>query len=186
MAKTGRPPKYKSKEEIEGLIEQYFRECEGKVLEDKDGKPVLNKYGRPVIIGEKPPTVTGLALALGFTSRQALLNYEAKVEFFDTITRAKSRIEEYTEGRLFDRDGSNGARFSLANNFRGWSEKPRTELDEEEQRARIASVKAQTQALEDKKTDKDASGLLIVENMETLAEVLKRSRPNREIQDYEE
>ena len=31
MAKVGRPPKYKNVEEIEGKIEQYFRECEGEI-----------------------------------------------------------------------------------------------------------------------------------------------------------
>ena len=41
----------------------------------------------------------------------------------DTITRAKTYIEEYTERRLFDRDGVQGAKFSLVNNFKGWSEK---------------------------------------------------------------
>lgn len=32
-------------------------------------------------------------------------------------------IERYTEQRLFDREGVQGAKFSLSNNFEGWSEK---------------------------------------------------------------
>lgn len=119
--KVGRPPKYKKKEEIEGLIEKYFEDCKGEVLRDSNGDPVLNKFGQPIIIGAKPPTVTGLAIALGFTSRMALLKYQAKPEFVDTITRAKARVEQYAEERLFDRDGSNGAQFSLRNNFKGWN-----------------------------------------------------------------
>ena len=142
---TGRPPKYKSKKEIEGKIEAYFKGCEGEILKDDEGNPILNKYGNPVIINQRPPTVTGLALALGFVSRQALLNYQAKEEFVDTITRAKSRIEQYTEERLFDRDGTNGAQFSLRNNFAGWNDKKKTELDEEEQKARIENIKASTE-----------------------------------------
>lgn len=62
--------------------------------------------------------MTGLALALGFTSRQALMNYQAKKGFVDTVTRAKARIEAYAEERLFDRDGQRGAEFSLRYNFR--------------------------------------------------------------------
>lgn len=120
---VGRPPKYKNKEEIQEKIDAYFESCEGKILKGEDDKPVLDKYDQPIVVGSKPPTVTGLALALGFTSRQALLNYEAKKEFLDTITRAKSRVEQYAEERLFDRDGANGAKFSLANNFKGWNEK---------------------------------------------------------------
>ena len=124
---VGRPPKYESKEQIEELIEQYFEACEGKILKDSAGDPVFNKFGQPVIVNQRPPTVTGLALALGFSSRQALLNYQGKKEFNDTITRAKSRIEQYAEERLFDRDGANGTKFSLSNNFKGWSEKQEVE-----------------------------------------------------------
>ena len=120
MGNVGRPPKYKNVEEIEEKIEHYFRECEGEILKDDGGNPVLNKFGNPVIVGKKPLTVTGLALALGFATRKSLLEYQGKKEFVNTITRAKSVVEKYAEERLFDRDGSNGAQFSLRNNFRGW------------------------------------------------------------------
>jgi len=117
---VGRPPIYKTVNEIEGKIDAYFKECEGEILKDDNGKTVLNKFGNPVVINRKPPTVTGLALALGFTSRLDLLRYQGKEEFCNTITRAKARVEQYAEERLFDRDGSNGAQFSLRNNFKGW------------------------------------------------------------------
>lgn len=118
-----RPLRYKTVAELQASIDEYFKACEGKPLIDEDGDLIFDKHGQPVIIGQKPPTVTGLALALGFTSRQALLNYQAKKQFVDTVTRAKSRCEDYAESRLFDRDGAMGAKFSLSNNFRGWSEK---------------------------------------------------------------
>ena len=121
MGNVGRPPKYKSKEEIEEKIEQYFKDCEGHPLTDDEGNPVYNKWGYPVIVDRKPPTVTGLALALGFTNRLSLLNYQGKKEFVNTITRAKSRVEQYAEERLFDKDGTSGAQFSLRNNFKGWN-----------------------------------------------------------------
>lgn len=120
----GAPPRYKNVSEIEGLIDNYFKECEGEPFLNENGQPLTTEKG--AVIYKKPPkplTVTGLALALGFNSRQSLLNYQEKPEFLDTITRAKSRVEEYAEERLFDKDGANGAKFSLANNFRGWSEK---------------------------------------------------------------
>lgn len=117
---VGRPPIYKTVNEIEEKIDAYFKECEGEILKDDNGKTVLNKFGNPVVINRKPPTVTGLALALGFTSRLDLLRYQGKEEFCNTITRAKSMVEQYAEERLFDRDGSNGAQFSLRNNFKGW------------------------------------------------------------------
>lgn len=117
---VGRPPIYKTANEIEEKIDAYFKECDGEILKDDNGKTVLNKFGNPVVINRKPPTVTGLALALGFTSRLDLLRYQGKEEFCNTITRAKSMVEQYAEERLFDRDGSNGAQFSLRNNFKGW------------------------------------------------------------------
>lgn len=144
---VGRPPKYKRKEEIEEKIDAYFKECEGEILRDDKGEPILNKWGNPVIINQHPPTVTGLALALGFSTRLSLLNYQGKAEFMNTITRAKTMIEEYTERRLFDRDGTNGAQFSLRNNFSGWNDRTQSTLDEEEQKARIEQIKAQTQAI---------------------------------------
>ena len=66
----GMHPRYKTPEEMQKVIDEYFESCEGEILTDADGNAVLNKYGMPVRIGEKPPTVTGLALALGFTGRQ--------------------------------------------------------------------------------------------------------------------
>ena len=122
-SRIGRPPVFKDVAEMQAKIDEYFKACEGEILKDNYGDTIFDKYGQPVIVNTRPPTITGLALALGFTSRQALLNYQAKREFFDTNTRAKSRVEAYTESRLFDKDGANGAKFSLANNFTGWSDK---------------------------------------------------------------
>lgn len=156
--KCGRPPKYKSKEEIEEKIEQYFKECEGEPLLDDDGEQVVNKYGYPCYVkAPKPPTITGLALALGFSTRKSLLEYQGKKEFVNTITRAKSRVEEYAESRLFDRDGSNGAQFSLRNNFKGWN---------------------------GEKDKPDEIGALL-KNMQTMAEIVKKPLPDRNIEDYE-
>lgn len=121
--KGGRPPMYKTKEEIQEKIDAYFNECKGSPVYDKEGNPIFDKWGNPIIFGERPLTVTGLALALGFNSRQSLLNYQDKPEFMDTIMRAKAKVEQYAEERLFDKDGANGAKFSLANNFEGWKEK---------------------------------------------------------------
>lgn len=131
-SKGGRPPKYENKEEIEGLIEDYFKVCDGELFLNEEGNPIISEKGFTVYkLPPKPPTVTGLALALGFNSRQALLNYQAKKEFNDTITRAKSYIEEYAERRLFDRDGVQGAKFSLINNFKGWSDKSKDDSSQE-------------------------------------------------------
>lgn len=127
--KVGAPPMYKTVKEMQEKIDEYFEKCKGEPLIDADGNVMVDKYGEPILVGKRPLTVTGLALALGFNSRQALLNYQVKDEFNDTITRAKAIIEQYAEERLFDKDGVNGAKFSLANNFEGWKEKQSIEAD---------------------------------------------------------
>ena len=124
----GRKPFWESVNGMQEVIDDYFKRCEGTELLDSNGDVRLNKYDEPIMIGATPPTVTGLALALGFVSRQSLLEYQAEEEFADTITRAKARVEEYAEKRLFDKEGSNGAQFSLKNNFKLWKDKTETEL----------------------------------------------------------
>ncbi len=124
MGKTNKP-KYKSASKMQEAVDAYFTDCEGRPLTDENGKVVVNKNGSPVIVGEHPPTVTGLALWLGFKTRQSLLNYQGRSQAFDDVlAAAKSRCEEYAERRLYDRNGVNGAKFSLANNFKGWRDKP--------------------------------------------------------------
>lgn len=125
----GRPPFFESAEQMQELIDKYFEECDGKILTDEDGNPVRNKDGKIIRDDRRPYTITGLALALGFNSRTSLLDYEGKEEFLNTIKRAKSRVEKYAEERLYDKHGSNGAKFSLANNFKRWSEKQTIEAD---------------------------------------------------------
>lgn len=120
----GCPPMFKNVEEIQKRIDAYFLSCEGEMLKNEiTGEPVLDKQGNPVYINRKPLTITGLALAIGFATRKTLLEYQSKPQFVYAITRAKSQIEQYTEERLFDRDGVQGAKFSLTNNFKDWSEK---------------------------------------------------------------
>lgn len=127
--KGGRPPTYDTPEEMQKAIDLYFQECDGVPITDDEGNVLTDKNGNPVYTPSKPYTITGLALACGFTSRQALLNYEGKDKFVDTIRTAKAKVERYAEERLFDRDGVNGAKFSLSNNFRQWAEKQQIEAD---------------------------------------------------------
>ena len=47
-------------------------------------------------------------------------------EFFDTIERARRKVEIYTEEKLFEKETCNGSKFSLSNNF-GWADKQEIE-----------------------------------------------------------
>lgn len=99
--KAGRPSKFNNPEEVRKKGMVYIRKCQKE---------------------EKPITVTGLCLELGIT-RETLMNYERRDEFFDTIKRLKLFVENYAEENLFNSNGRSvvGAIFSLKN-F-GWTDK---------------------------------------------------------------
>lgn len=117
----GRPPLYTSPGQMQERIDRYFESCRGTLRLDDDGRPVLDRRGRPIIDGARPVTMTGLRLALGFRSRQSLSDYRGRGEYRYVIERARLRVENYAETRLFDRDGYSGAAFVLKTAF-GWGQ----------------------------------------------------------------
>ena len=122
---AGRKLKFQTPEAMQAAIDAYFKECEGHPLLDDEGVPYTDRNGNPFIVDRKPLTVTGLALALGFATRQSLLDYEGKGPYKYMIQQAKLRIENYAEMRLYDKEGANGAKFNLQNNFKKWdADKP--------------------------------------------------------------
>jgi hypothetical protein len=103
--------------------------------ENKGGRPALfetdeqltekvNEYFAEIEITGKPATITGLALFLGFESRQSFYDYEERDGFSYTIKKARLRIENEYEMKL---SGNNvaGSIFALKN--LGWKDK--TEVD---------------------------------------------------------
>lgn len=99
--RPGRPfgtLKYDNLEDLDNGINSYFDDC------DNNGKPY---------------TLEGLALALNITP-QTLCNYGSKEyaegKYFEAINRARIRCIDYASSRLYDKEGSNGAKFYLTNN----------------------------------------------------------------------
>lgn len=86
-----RPPFYETSEQLEAAIAKYFETA---------------------IIGEY--TITGLALALGFTERKSLIDYAGKEEFVHAVKNAKLRIEQDYEKSL-RKHGRSGDIFGLKN-----------------------------------------------------------------------
>ena len=115
----GRPKKYHNAEEMQIVIDEYF--ASSLKIKWENGKPVKDALGNFVYEYCRPPTMSGLANALDM-SRQSLLNYKNEDEFFDTIERARRKVEMFTEEKLFEKETCNGSKFSLSNNF-GWTEK---------------------------------------------------------------
>lgn len=93
---------------------------------------------------DRPYTISGLSLFLGVT-RQTLLNYSRKEEFFDTIEAAKQRCETFAEEHLFRGGAVTGAMFNLRCNY-GWDiprqtiELPAKQIDQERIDRLVASI----------------------------------------------
>ena len=101
--KAGRPPIWNDPDKFSEAVEAYFAGCE---------------------IAKTNPTWTGLALHLGFESRQSLQDYKEKEGFSYPIKKALARIEENYEQGLFTRNPA-GPIFALKN-F-GWKDKQEVE-----------------------------------------------------------
>lgn len=96
MANVGRPRKYNTAEELQEAIDVYFEEHKPEYEIDSDGKVITTKSGIP-ILKLNPPTISGLALHLGFCNRTSLYEYEREGEFSDTIKIARTRCENFVE-----------------------------------------------------------------------------------------
>jgi hypothetical protein len=114
--KVGRPAKYNTDEELESAINSYWKQL-------KKGKP----------------TITGLALFLGFESRQSFYKYELDGEFCYTIKRARLKIESVYEMNLHLGNPA-GSIFALKN-F-GWTDK--SEIDHNVNIPSLPSVNIRT------------------------------------------
>ena len=109
----GRPRKYQTVEELQKAIDFYFN--------------TDDHY-----------TVTGLALSLGFTSRQALIVNEGySPEFFDALKTAKLKVENFYEKHL-TANNATGSIFALKN-FR-WQDKQITEHIVDEDTANLLGM----------------------------------------------
>lgn len=97
---AGRPPYFKTVEELDKLIDDYFQKCQPELLKDSEGNVMTDKKGN-ALWELNPPTITGLALHLGFVSRQSIYDYEKRNdEFSYSIKKARTFCEHYAEKAL--------------------------------------------------------------------------------------
>lgn len=125
----GRPPKYKTAEDLEKAVDAYFEEMTPKPITyvNKDGETVQlqDKSGQPVYT-QAVPTTAGLALYLGYCDRASL--YDSKErgeEFSNVIKKAITRIMQHHEECLTFRDKPVGNIFWLKNHQ--WHDKQEIE-----------------------------------------------------------
>lgn len=111
MSKRGRPRKFDDPEVMQGKILEYFANCPDERVYIANG----------VQLKVPCPTVSGLAIYLGFADRYSFYEYEKHPDFTYTIKKARSFIERHYE-QLLQAGNSTGAIFALKN-F-GWQDTP--------------------------------------------------------------
>jgi len=114
----GRPPKFKTAEELQDAINDYFNNG----VEKK--KVLVGRAPNQELLEIPVPTITGLCYYIGFESRQSFYDYEKKNGFSYTIKRARLFIEKEYE-QLLQVGNTTGAIFALKN--MGWSDKQTVE-----------------------------------------------------------
>lgn len=72
-------------------------------------------------LGDGIPTVSGLALAIGFKSRYELLNFEGNTKLSKAVKSALLKLESILESQLYRKETYSGAKTVLKSNF-GWRE----------------------------------------------------------------
>lgn len=122
----GRPPLWVTPEEFASKAMDYFKSIEA-VYEEKS-KDVINNMGiketvkwKECVKEEERPTITGLALFLGYDSRKNFYKQaDRSDEFRYMVDRCRLVVEHYYEIALFSRNVQ-GAIFALIN--MGWYNK---------------------------------------------------------------
>lgn len=107
----GRPPHYETAKDMQARIDDYFENCPDKKVY------VIGKAEDKKTVEVPILTITGLALHLGFESRQSFYDYEKKDGFTYTVKKARSFIEKEYEMQL-QANNVAGAIFALKN--MGW------------------------------------------------------------------
>lgn len=112
--KKGRKRKFETPESFWEAAERYFEMCDAAV-DPKTGKPAPEQY-----------TVTGLALAMGFSSLKELYAYSEYEETEEVADRARLKVQNSYEKRL-QKAQCVGSIFALKN--MGWRDERHVEAN---------------------------------------------------------
>jgi hypothetical protein len=114
--------KYKTVEELESAIEEYFNYCDNRIRQVYSAKA----DGVIETLDPAPYTMSGLAYALGL-DRKTILNYGKDERFSSHIKAARDRVEADVEERMSDKQTfTPGLIFNAKNNF-GWVDAQRVD-----------------------------------------------------------
>lgn len=118
--KVGKPLRFKTPEELQDAIDEYFAFCDNRISTFYSAKA----DGVVEVLDPAPYTMAGLARVLGI-SRQCLSEYSHREHYGDAIKAAREKVHEDVERRLMEKNAT-GAIFNLKNNF-GWRDSSQIE-----------------------------------------------------------
>ncbi len=136
---VGRPRIYKTAEELQSRIEDYFKN--GVTLR----KVIIGSPRKRDVALIPVPTISGLVLHCGFADRHSFYDLEKIPEFSHTIKRARTFIEKEYEEQLHNGNAT-GAIFALKN-F-GWQDKTELEHTGEIKFTQMPAIKVGGKSLE--------------------------------------
>ena len=129
---VGRKRTYETAEELKKACDKYFKDQECYIY-DKWGQPIKDPMTGEYINSTKPLTISGLGLYIG-VSTSTLRRYRAiaesgtvPYEFAEVVMEAMQKIENYAEGRGYDKDGQRGSQFVLQAGFNWQTRKEQSE-----------------------------------------------------------
>lgn len=131
--------------QLQKKVDEFFKEHEPEKVKDDDGKYVINRFGNIVTI-MNPPTITGLALHLGYSTPDSFKNpegiFKTNKEFEEIIKRAKAKIgNELNKAGLMNNLNPKLVMMNLACNH-GMVEKKEVKLD-----AKVTTVSEATKGV---------------------------------------
>lgn len=139
-------------EQLQTEVTQYFASCYGPIFNPRTGQPYRNEDGTIRNGQIKPFTLSGLALSCNISLKVLHsvadgswddLGYRAdseyqQVQFSEIMNKARMRVQEFAEARLYDKDGFNGGRYVLDYAF-GWGyRKDKTDAKVAQERLNLA------------------------------------------------
>ena len=119
---AGQPLAYKTLDELDSAVDSYFHKADPEREGDSSGDAWVDSGDG---VSMFMPTMSGLAMALG-VDRRTITNYAHNEEYFPTIKRARSIVEQALERRLYMGNPA-GVIFNLKNNF-SWTDKTQNEI----------------------------------------------------------
>jgi len=130
--RVGRPYFYDDTDDGAKLFEDNIVDYFDDIVNDEEAHKISGKLFRV------NPTITGMMLHIGLSSKQTYYNYLKRDKFKNAVERARLAIESSYEAMLYEK-GSAGAIFALKN-F-GWEDRNTIEFGGEVEKVEINFTK---------------------------------------------